>query len=95
MSFRLRRKFGSTWQVRATLADGHTDVAPPPGIALLRQDGPQAVFGPDGPDAPTVHQALKAVIERYEVTGIAIDEADLEDVMRVAYAHAEPAAEGV
>lgn len=36
-----------------------------------------------------MHQALKAVIERYEVTGVAIDEADLEDVMRAAYVHAE------
>ncbi|MFC8514472.1 ATP-binding cassette domain-containing protein [Streptomyces sp. NPDC057257] len=92
----IRRKYGSTWQVRATLADAHTAVVPPPpGIALLRQDGPQVVFGPDGSGAPTVHQALKAVIERYEVTGVAIDEADLEDVMRAAYVHAGPAAEGV
>ncbi|WSQ12630.1 ATP-binding cassette domain-containing protein [Streptomyces sp. NBC_01231] len=84
----IRRTFGSTWQVRATLADAHTEVVPLPGIAVLGHEGPQVVFGPDGPDAPSVHQALKAVIERYEVTGIAIDEADLEDVMRTAYAHA-------
>ncbi|ANS68880.1 ABC transporter ATP-binding protein [Streptomyces lincolnensis] len=88
----IRRRFGSTWQVRATLADAHTDVVALPGIALLRQDGPQVVFGPDGPEAPTVHEALKAVIERYEVTGVAIDEADLEDVMRTAYAQAGAAA---
>jgi ABC-2 type transport system ATP-binding protein len=42
-----------------------------------------------------VHQALKQVIERYEVTDIALDEADLEDVMRAAYAHAEFQPEGV
>ncbi|MPY48413.1 ABC transporter ATP-binding protein [Streptomyces acidicola] len=89
----IRRRFGSTWQVRATLADAHADVMALPGIAVLRQDGPQVVFGPDGSDAPTVHQALKAVIERYEVTGISIDEADLEDVMRAAYVQAGPAAE--
>ena len=47
------------------------------------------MFGPEGPDAPTVHQALKQVIERYEVTDIAIDEADLEDVMRTAYVQAQ------
>ncbi|MCZ0986167.1 ABC transporter ATP-binding protein [Streptomyces diastatochromogenes] len=85
----IRRTFGSTWQVRATLADPHTPVGPLPGIALIRRDGPQVVFGPDGPAAPTVHQALKQVIERYEVTGVAVDEADLEDVMRTAYAQAE------
>ncbi|MFE7857143.1 ATP-binding cassette domain-containing protein [Streptomyces sp. NPDC057403] len=89
----IRRTYGSTWQVRVTLADAHADVVPPPGIALLGRDGPRAVFGPEGSGAPTVHQALKAVIERYEVTDVAIDEADLEDVMRAAYVHAGPAAE--
>jgi ABC-2 type transport system ATP-binding protein len=84
----IRREFGSTWQVRATLADAHAEVVPPPGITLLRHSGAQVVFGPDGADAPTVHQALKAVIERFEVTDIALDEADLEDVMRAAYVHA-------
>ncbi|MER7187267.1 ATP-binding cassette domain-containing protein [Streptomyces hyaluromycini] len=87
----IRRDFGSTWQVRATLADPHTPVGPLPGITLVRRDGPQVVFGPDGPAAPTVHQALKLVIERYEVTGVAVDEADLEDVMRAAYAEARAA----
>ncbi|GGZ78556.1 ABC transporter ATP-binding protein [Streptomyces bluensis] len=91
----IRRSFGSTWQVRATLADAHADVTALPGIAVLRRDGPQVVFGPDGSEAPTVHQALKAVIERYEVTGVAIDEADLEDVMRAAYVQAGPVAEPV
>ncbi|MFD5536571.1 ATP-binding cassette domain-containing protein [Streptomyces sp. NPDC127079] len=85
----MRRRFGSTWQVRATLADAHTPVGPLPGVALVRREGPQAVFGPDGPAAPTVHEALKLVIERYEVTGVAVDEADLEDVMRAAYAQAK------
>ncbi|MER5513589.1 ATP-binding cassette domain-containing protein [Streptomyces sp. NPDC002763] len=85
----IRRTFGSTWQVRATLADPHTPVGPLPGIALVSRDGPQVVFGPDGPAAPTVHTALKLVIERYEVTGVAVDEADLEDVMRAAYVQAE------
>ncbi|MFF5138722.1 ATP-binding cassette domain-containing protein [Streptomyces sp. NPDC013157] len=85
----MRRRFGSTWQVRATLADAHTPVVPLPGITLVRREGPQVVFGPDGPAAPTVHEALKLVIERYEVTGVAVDEADLEDVMRAAYAQAK------
>ncbi|MFF3848924.1 ATP-binding cassette domain-containing protein [Streptomyces sp. NPDC002328] len=84
----IRREFGSTWQVRATLADPHTDVVPLPGVAVLRREGARVVFGPEGADAPTVHQALKAVIERYEVTDIALDEADLEDVMRAAYVQA-------
>ncbi|WP_405823615.1 ATP-binding cassette domain-containing protein [Streptomyces sp. NBC_01390] len=85
----IKKRFGSTWQVRATLADPHAEVEALPGIALLRHEGPQVVFGPDGPASPTVHQALKRVIERYEVTDIALDEADLEDVMRAAYVQAE------
>ncbi|MFC4470222.1 ATP-binding cassette domain-containing protein [Streptomyces xiangluensis] len=84
----IRRKFGSTWQVRATLADAHALVEPWAGVVLVRREGPQVVFGPDGPAAPTVHQALKQVIERYEVTDIALDEAELEDVMRAAYVQA-------
>ncbi|WP_329544862.1 ATP-binding cassette domain-containing protein [Streptomyces sp. NBC_01356] len=88
----IRRKFGSTWQVRATLADPHAPVDPlPPGIALLRREGPQLVFGPaEGAASPTVHQALKQVIERYEVNDVALDEADLEDVMRAAYLREVP-----
>ncbi|MFE6822658.1 ATP-binding cassette domain-containing protein [Streptomyces sp. NPDC057690] len=84
----IRRTFGSTWQVRATLADPHAEVVALPGIAVLRHDGSRVVFGPDGPGAPTVHRALKSVIERYEVTDIALDEAELEDVMRAAYVQA-------
>jgi len=84
----IRRTFGSTWQVRATLADPHAEVVALPGIAVLRHDGSRVVFGPDGPGAPTVHQALKSVIERYEVTDIALEEAELEDVMRAAYVQA-------
>ncbi|GHJ99807.1 ABC transporter ATP-binding protein [Streptomyces sp. Y2F8-2] len=89
----IRRRFGSTWQVRATLADPHAAVEPLPGIAVQRRDGPQVVFGPDGSGAPTVHQALKQIIERYEVTDLRIDEADLEDVMRAAYVQAVSPAE--
>ncbi|MFF4312888.1 ABC transporter ATP-binding protein [Streptomyces sp. 900105755] len=85
----MRRRFGSTWQVRATLAEAHTPVVSLPGITLVSREGPQVVFGPDGPAAPTVHEALKLVIERHEVTGVAVDEADLEDVMRAAYAQAK------
>ncbi|MCQ9133557.1 ABC transporter ATP-binding protein [Streptomyces hilarionis] len=84
----IRRTFGSTWQVRVTLADPQAEPVDLPGIAVLRREGSRVVFGPRGPGAPTVHQALKSVVERYEVTDIALDEAELEDVMRAAYAQA-------
>ncbi|WP_128380643.1 ABC transporter ATP-binding protein [Streptomyces cavernae] len=81
----IKRKFGDTWLVRATLADPEAAVSALPGIAVLQREGPRVVFGPEGSHAPTVHQALKQVIERYEVSDIALEEADLEDVMRAAY----------
>ncbi|MFJ5309813.1 ATP-binding cassette domain-containing protein [Streptomyces sp. NPDC088350] len=91
----IRRRFGGTWQVQVTLADPDPDtrLEPPAGIALLRREGPRLVFGPQDSAAPiTVQGALKRIIERYEVSDIAIEENDLEDVMRTAYLKApEPA----
>nr|WP_229913800.1 ATP-binding cassette domain-containing protein [Streptomyces capitiformicae] len=101
----IRRRFGGTWQIRVTLADPigtidpggaeyETDPAQFPGfegIAVLRREGARLVFGPDGPDAPTVHEALKAIIGRFQVADLALEENDLEDVMRAAYLGAVPA----
>ncbi|EKX68811.1 ABC transporter, ATP-binding protein [Streptomyces ipomoeae 91-03] len=61
------------------------------GIAVLRREGPQLVFGPVGPDAPTVHEALKLIIGRFRIADLALEENDLEDVMRAAYLSAVPA----
>jgi ABC-2 type transport system ATP-binding protein len=96
----IRRRFASgTWQVRVTLADpGDAEHGVDPavlpgfeGIALVRQEGPRLVFGPDGPNAPTVHEALKAIIARFQVADLALEENDLEDVMRAAYLSELPA----
>ncbi|MEE1942159.1 ATP-binding cassette domain-containing protein [Streptomyces sp. TRM 70361] len=93
----IRRRFGGTWQVHATLdpveaeAAGSAEAALPPGVRLVRREGPRVVFGPDDPGGsggaapPTVHQALRAIVERYRVTDLALEENDLEDVMRAAY----------
>ncbi|EMF50933.1 ABC transporter ATP-binding protein [Streptomyces bottropensis ATCC 25435] len=102
----IRRRFGGTWQVRATLADPadveavkpvegdeHGEAAtvtgvPLPGFAgigVLRREGPRVVFGPVGEDAPSVHEALKVIIGRFRVADLALEENDLEDVMRAAY----------
>jgi ABC-2 type transport system ATP-binding protein len=96
----IKRRFGDSWQIRATLADPEAPVELPPGIVLLRRDGARLVFGPDAADRepPTVHEALKRIVERFEVTELAMEESDLEDVMRAAYlvaAPGEPAAEAV
>ncbi|MCW6009517.1 ATP-binding cassette domain-containing protein [Micromonospora sp. CPCC 205371] len=83
----LRRQFGATWQVHVTLADAPADVAVP-GLRVLRRDGPRVAFGP-GDGATSTHEALRLIIERYAITDLAIEENDLEDVMREAYLHRE------
>ncbi|WP_416070252.1 ABC transporter ATP-binding protein, partial [Streptomyces scabiei] len=114
----IRRRFGGTWQVRATLADpadvdivgavgavgaveqgggAGAPVALPgfAGIGVLRREGPRVVFGPVGEDAPSVHEALKVIIGRFRVADLALEENDLEDVMRAAYlSDLPPAAAG-
>jgi ABC-2 type transport system ATP-binding protein len=73
----------------------------PPGLVVTGSDGAAVVFGPDivgrdgadpghsgvngGAAALSPHQALKLIIERYEVIDIRVEESDLEDVMRAAY----------
>jgi ABC-2 type transport system ATP-binding protein len=95
----IRERFGGTWQVHATLDPAEPEGAPPPGIRVVRREGPRTVFGPDGPGGPggaappTVHQALRAIVERYRVTDLALEENDLEDVMRAAYLRQEVPAE--
>ncbi|MFM9595803.1 ABC transporter ATP-binding protein [Streptomyces scabiei] len=116
----IRRRFGGTWQVRATLADpADVDIvaavapngavgvveqsgagagAPVPlpgfaGIGVLRREGPRVVFGPVGEDAPSVHEALKVIIGRFRVADLALEENDLEDVMRAAYLSELPPAD--
>lgn len=104
----VRARFGGQWRVRATI-HGHSAAAGtgpcPPGLAVVGRDGAAVVFGPsasgeDGADSSrdpavlTAHQALKLIIERYEVTDVRVEESDLEEVMRAAYTggHQRPAA---
>jgi ABC-2 type transport system ATP-binding protein len=82
----IRQRFGGGWRVHATVPE--PGPAPcPHGLRILSQDGPLLVFGPDGGagTALTPQQALKRIIERYDVADIRVEESDLEDVMRVAY----------
>ncbi len=64
------------------------------GVGVVRQEGPRVVFGPVGEDAPTVHEALKVIIGRFRVADLALEENDLEDVMRAAYLSDVPTQEG-
>ncbi|MEV0642264.1 ATP-binding cassette domain-containing protein [Streptomyces sp. NPDC050619] len=80
----IRRRFGGTWQVRAEVT-GPVDTRVPEGLRIVRVEGPFITFAPDpGADIST-HEALKRVIQQYDLADISVAESDLEDVMRAAY----------
>ncbi|MFD4657092.1 ATP-binding cassette domain-containing protein [Kitasatospora sp. NPDC058444] len=86
----IRRRFGGSWRIRVTLADPAHACGPPPGVRLLRRDGPVAVFGPNpgsGSGRPPLdaQDALGAIVRTLPVAGVAVEEDDLEDVMRAVY----------
>jgi ABC-2 type transport system ATP-binding protein len=93
----VRREFGGTWRIRATVADSASSPSSqavrirdlPAGLELLSQDRTELVFAPAAAtgDTPaiTVPEALRAVVDRYPIVGISIEETDLEDAMRAAY----------
>jgi ABC-2 type transport system ATP-binding protein len=80
----IRQRFGGGWRVHATVL-GTAGAACPEGLRILQEEGPRLVFGPERGSGLTPHQALKRIIERYDVADIAVEESDLEDVMRTAY----------
>lgn len=95
----LHRRFGDTWQVQATLSESVADprVA---GLRVLSRHGSRVVFGPEppgeagvsrdaqaGPPVTTAHEALRRIVEKYELSDVLIEESDVEDVMRLAYLH--------
>lgn len=85
----IRKQIGITWQVHATLMDAVDDLRLE-GVKVLHQDGPRVVLAPEDEAKLTPHQALKLLIERYAVADVAIEEADLEDVMRDMYLRTAP-----
>jgi ABC-2 type transport system ATP-binding protein len=80
----IRQRFGGGWRVNATVL-GENRVPCPEGLRILHEEGPRLVFGPGRGSELTPHQALKRIIECYDVADIAVEESDLEDVMRTAY----------
>jgi ABC-2 type transport system ATP-binding protein len=90
----LRMTLGGTWQIHVTLAQ------PPrefdiPGVQVLHRNGSRVVFGPardqNSAGAPiiTSDEALQKIVERHVVRNLAIEESDLEEVMRDAYQRSE------
>jgi ABC-2 type transport system ATP-binding protein len=80
----IRQRFGGGWRVHATVL-GEDRLPCPEGLRILHEEGPRLVFGPERGSGLTPHQALKRIIECYDVADIAVEESDLEDVMRTAY----------
>lgn len=95
----IKARFGGGWRVHATIHTHSVAVdagSCPPGLVMTSHGRDEVIFAPaaTGPSgsragadatALTPHQALKLIIERYEVTDIRVEESDLEDVMRAAY----------
>ena len=81
----LRRRFGATWQVHVTLAEpaAVADLRFD-GVRLVQADGARVTFAADGGDV-TPQQLLRLLVERCVLVDLAIEENDLEDVMRAAY----------
>ncbi|MFF0160627.1 ATP-binding cassette domain-containing protein [Streptomyces sp. NPDC005263] len=80
----IRRSFGGSWVVRATVT-GPADARCPEGLRIVRADGNHLAFGPDPAAQLPAHEALRRVVQGYDVTDLALEESDFEDVMRAAY----------
>ena len=72
-----------TWQLHVE-ADA-TTVSEIPGLKLLRAESGELTFIPDGGSSLSPTDAVRRVIERFPVTGIRVDEPDLEDIVRVLF----------
>ncbi|MFF8557214.1 ATP-binding cassette domain-containing protein [Streptomyces sp. NPDC015501] len=88
-SAEIRAKFGNGWRVHTTIAHRLAAATPlqcPDGLRVLSQNGPAIVFGPASQGGiATAHEAIRRIIENFDVTGIRVEESDLEDAMRAAY----------
>jgi ABC-2 type transport system ATP-binding protein len=80
----IRARFGGIWQIRVTLADPAADLRMD-GLRLVQREGPHVVLSPHGSKPPALHEALKRITERYQVTDLSVEENNLEDVMRAVY----------
>ncbi|MBT8163002.1 MULTISPECIES: ATP-binding cassette domain-containing protein [Arthrobacter] len=88
----LRQRFGAAFRIEVELArpDAPVDV---PGLGVAERRGPLVARVPDMrmTPPPSLQEALTSVIQTLEVDNIAVEEDDLEDVVRTAFLHyAEP-----
>jgi ABC-2 type transport system ATP-binding protein len=83
----LRARYGGGWRVRVTFAEPVAGLAIP-GVTVVGHEGLSYTLAPDAPEVPDAvarRELLRALVERYPVADVSIDEGDLEEVMRAAY----------
>jgi ABC-2 type transport system ATP-binding protein len=71
------------WQVHVQVADA--SVREIPGLRLVAGDGGELTYAPDGSEPMSPADAVRRVIERVQVTGIRVDEPELEDIVRALF----------
>ena len=84
----LRKQFGGVWRIHATipeLASGIENFERPLGTRVLSRNGSSVVFSSEDGANLTHHEALRRIIQLYDVSDIRVEESDLEEIMRAAY----------
>ena len=79
---RLKAEHGSKPHVNVTFAEP-VQVVDVPGARTVSQDGLQAVLAPEG--HTTAEDVVRALIARYSVVNLGVEETNLEDLMRDVY----------
>src|SRR3984957_3388306 len=79
---------GVTWQVHVTV-DQIPATTAVPGLRMTRAEGERLTFVPDPASDLSPRQAVRRLIEHLPVTDIRLEEPDLEDVVRAAFARGD------
>src|ERR1700722_9502592 len=79
---------GVPWQVHVTVDETPATTAVP-GLRMTRAEGERLTFVPDHASDLSPRQAVRRLIEHLPVTDIRLEEPDLEDVVRAAFARGD------
>src|ERR1700722_9184852 len=79
---------GVPWQVHVTVDEIPATTAVP-GLRMTRAEGERLPFAPDHASDLSPRQAVRRLIEHLPVTDIRLEEPDLEDVVRAAFARGD------
>jgi ABC-2 type transport system ATP-binding protein len=81
----LRDLAGMSWQLWVAVEALHVREKNIAGMRLLRDDGGQLTYTPDGSAPVEPREAVRRAIELLPVTGVRVEEPDLEDVVRAVF----------